>query len=90
MLKPRGYLHLIYPASDLASVISVLFEKTGQIQLYPLWPKENKEAKRFIIVARKGVQTPSKLFRGLILHNLDGTYTAAAESVLMKGKGLFD
>lgn len=90
MLKPRGYIHLIYPTSGLDQVLCSLTDKCGEITVYPLWPKENAESKRCIIVARKGVKTSTKLFRGMVLHDELGGYTEKAQAILKAGKGLFD
>lgn len=90
MLKPRGYIHLIYPTSDLDHVISCLTNKCGEITIYPLWPKPGIDSKRMIVIARKSVKTPSRLLSGMILHDSKGDYTSKALSALKLGKGLFD
>ena len=41
-----------------------------------------------IVRARKGIRSPLMLTRGLVLHEADGGYTAAAEAVLRGGAAL--
>ncbi|MBL8665136.1 MAG: hypothetical protein JNM29_20040, partial [Candidatus Odyssella sp.] len=65
-----------------------LHGKAGEIAILPLWPKAGKPAKRFILRARKGVRTGATLLPGLVLHEGDGKYTAAAEAVLRDGAAL--
>jgi tRNA1(Val) A37 N6-methylase TrmN6 len=38
-----------------------------------------------IIRARKGLASPLRLLPGLVLHQADGAYTAAAEKILRGG-----
>ena len=62
--------------------------KAGEITLYPLWPGPGKPAKRVIVRARKQIANPTRLLPGMILHEDDGTYTAAADAVLRGAAGL--
>jgi len=41
-----------------------------------------------LVRARKDIAAPTRLSPGLILHEPDGRYTAAAEAVLREGAGL--
>lgn len=91
MLKPRGYIHLIYPTDQLDQVLHGLAGKAGGILIYPLWPKAGSESKRVIIMARKGVKSPARILPGRVLHeDVAGDYTENARAVLRDGKGLFD
>jgi len=88
MLRPKGSLTLIHRADRLDAVLAELAGKVGEIVLFPLWPGAGKPAKRILIRARKGVATPLRLAPGLVLHEADGRYTAAADRVLREGVGL--
>jgi tRNA1(Val) A37 N6-methylase TrmN6 len=90
MLKPRGYIHLIYPTNQIDKILSSVIGSVGDIRIFPLWPKQGSESKRVIVIARKGVKSLSSLQHGLTLHNQDGKYTVEAQSILKHGKGLFD
>lgn len=87
MAKPRGYISLIYPASGLDRVLKAM-SRLGEIQLYPLWSKKGANANRCLVRGRKDVCTKSTLHAGLVLHEEDGAYTAAARSILWDGAGI--
>ena len=88
MLRSKGSLTLIHRADRLDGILAGLAGKAGEIVLFPLWPGVGKPAKRILLRARKGVATPLRLAPGLVLHEADGRYTAAAEKVLREGAGL--
>jgi len=88
MLRAKGSLTLIHRADRLDALMAELAGKVGEIVLFPLWPGQAKPAKRILIHARKGVATPLRLAPGLMLHEADGRYTAAAERVLREGAGI--
>lgn len=88
MLRSKGTLTLIHRADRLDALLAGLAGKAGEIVLFPLWPGAGKPAKRILLRARKGVATPLRLAPGLVLHEADGRYTAAAEKVLREGAGL--
>ena len=58
------------------------FKQWPQAHLHTQWPGAGKPAKRIVVRARKGVGSPTRLLPGIILHEADGHYTAAAEAVL--------
>jgi tRNA1(Val) A37 N6-methylase TrmN6 len=84
-LKPRGYLTLVHTARRLDEILSLLREKFGGIEIYPLWPKTGQSAKRVLVRARKGVKSPMTLHSGLVLHQNDGTFTPEASAVINEG-----
>lgn len=88
MLRSKGTLTLIHRADRLDALLAGLAGKVGEIVVFPLWPGQAKPAKRILLRARKGVATPLRLAPGLVLHEADGRYTAAAEKVLRDGAGL--
>lgn len=85
MLIPKGSITLIHRADRLDSILTVLAGKVGEIKILPLWPKQNKPAKRVLIQGRKGISSPSCLEPGMILHQEDGRYTSQAEAILRYG-----
>jgi len=88
MARPKGTITVIHRADRLDAILVELTGRAGEIVVFPLWPGTGKAAKRVIIRARKNVATPTRLAAGLVLHEPDGRYTAAAEAVLRDGAGL--
>jgi tRNA1(Val) A37 N6-methylase TrmN6 len=56
------------------------------VTVLPLWPRECVTAKRVIVQAVKGSGAALALTSGLVLHDADGRYTAAADAIL-RGSG---
>ena len=95
MVRPKGTVSVIHLAERLDAVLGCLAGRLGGIVVFPLWPGPPEEdgvpakpAKRVIVRARKGVRSPLRLARGLVLHGPDGAYTHEAEAVLRDGAGL--
>ncbi len=93
MVKPRGGVTLIHRADRVDEILALLRGRAGGIVIFPLWPGPDtdgapRDARRVIVHARKGVATPTRLASGLVLHEADGGYTAAAERVLRDGAAL--
>jgi tRNA1(Val) A37 N6-methylase TrmN6 len=88
MARPKGTVTVIHRADRLDALLAQLSGRAGEIVVFPLWPGAGKAAKRVIVRARKGTATPTRLSPGLVLHEPDGRYTAAAEAVLREGAGL--
>lgn len=89
MLRPKGSLTLIHRADRLGDVLRAVNGKLGELHIFPLWPKQNKPAKRILVRGRKGVASPDCLKGGMILHREDGSYTHEAEAILREGRGVF-
>lgn len=87
-LRSGGILSMIYRTDQVDKVLSFLYGKFGDIQVFPLWAAATKPSKRIIIRAKKGARTGCFLHRGLTLHRKDQTYTQAAEKVLKQGRAL--
>jgi tRNA1(Val) A37 N6-methylase TrmN6 len=58
------------------------------IAIFPLWPRADEAAKRVIVQIRNGSNAPLALLPGLVLHEADGRYTAAADAILRDGASL--
>ncbi len=84
VLKSKGTFTLIHRAERLAHILSAMEGRFGDIRVFPLWPGPgmDKPAKRLLVQARKGVNSPLSLLPGMILHQQDGSYTHDAETVL--------
>ncbi len=82
MTKPGGRITVIHRADRLAELLAGLTEQAGDIAVLPLWPRSGEPAKRLIVSGRKGGGGPLTMLPGLVLHELDGRFTVAAEAVL--------
>ena len=81
-----GYFTTILRADRLDEALAAL--PAGGVSIYPLWPRAGAQAKRVILLVRKGSAAPLKLLPGLILHGESGDYTPAADAVLRCGEPL--
>ena len=90
MLKPFGYLYLINRAEAVSETLTALYNKAGNIQIVPIYSKENQVAKRVMIIAQKDSKTPAKILSPFYTHNQDGSYTDRAEKILRQGMSFFD
>jgi tRNA1(Val) A37 N6-methylase TrmN6 len=82
LLKPGGRLTVIHRADRLGDILRAFEGRFGAAAIFPLWPREGAPAKRILVSAIKGRRTLPRLLPGLILHEADGAYTAAAEAIL--------
>lgn len=81
-LKSGGSFTMIHRADKTDKIILGLKNRFGAIEIIPLWPRAGENAKRVIIRAVKDRKTPAILHAGIILHEADGGYTAAADAIL--------
>jgi tRNA1(Val) A37 N6-methylase TrmN6 len=88
-LQPGGSFTMIHQAQALDKILLSYRKRFGAVQVFPLWPKQNRDAKRVVVRALKDRKTPMKLHQGLVLHKADGTYTKEADHVLKTGSRLF-
>lgn len=88
MARPKGGITLIYRADRLDVLLAEVRGQIGSITLLPLWPGDGRPASRVILHGRKGGGGPLRLMPGLVLHEADGRYTAAADAILREGAAL--
>lgn len=81
-LRHKGRLAMIHRADRLADMLEPMQKRFGGIEVHPLYPKSGRDAKRVIVMARKGVRTPLSLSSGLVLHNMDGSYSPPVAAAL--------
>ncbi len=85
---PGGTVSLILPAGQSGPAGAALATAGfGRIVLLPLLPKAGRAAKLVVIQGRGGAG-PAAMLAGLVLHEDDGRFTAAADRVLREGGGL--
>ncbi len=84
-LKRRGSLAVIHRADRLEHLLAAMAGlPLGAITVLPLWPKAGHPAIRVVVTARKDMKSPMRLLPGLVLHDDDGAFTAAADDVLRR------
>jgi tRNA1(Val) A37 N6-methylase TrmN6 len=88
MVRPRGTATFIHRADRIDALLGQLAGRAGEIVIFPLWPRAGQPASRVIVKARKQIAAPARLAPGLVLHEADGRFTAAAEAVLRGGEAL--
>ena len=88
MLVPQGRLYMVNRAEALPQILVSLYGKAGEINIIPLCSKQNQNAKRVLVSARKGSRAPAVIRPSLTVHQDDGTYTYEAEQILRWGKCL--
>lgn len=94
--RSRGTVTVIHRADRLEQIITAMSGKLGKIVVFPLWPsgadegnKGTNRASRVLVCGRKGVNSPFQLSQGMEIHeNHDGSYSTAANSILIDGKAL--
>ena len=86
-----GSLVLIHRADRMDEIISTLVARRwfGSLTVQPLLSRVGDDAKRVIILARKERFRGMILKPGLVIHEADGSYTAAADAILRDAKPLF-
>jgi tRNA1(Val) A37 N6-methylase TrmN6 len=83
-----GHFALVHRADRIEDVLVALSPHAGDIKVLPLWPKSGASAKRVIVIARRGARGPSEILSGLVLHEDDGSFTQAAQAILIEGEAL--
>jgi tRNA1(Val) A37 N6-methylase TrmN6 len=81
-LRHKGRLAMVHRADRLADMLEPMQKRFGGLQIHPLYPKAGRDAKRVIVMARKGFRTPLSLSSGVVLHNMDGSYSPPVAAAL--------
>jgi tRNA1(Val) A37 N6-methylase TrmN6 len=81
LLVPRGRLALIHRADQLASCLDAVRPLAGAIAVTPVHPHAGSPATRVLVSAVKGSRAALSLRPPLILHEADGSFTAAAAAL---------
>jgi tRNA1(Val) A37 N6-methylase TrmN6 len=87
-VRPKGTVTFIHRADRIDALLGQLAGRAGGVVIFPLWPRAGQPASRVLVQARKQIATPARLAPGLVLHEADGRFTAAAEAVLRGGEAL--
>jgi tRNA1(Val) A37 N6-methylase TrmN6 len=88
-LRHKGTLSFIVPAAGLPDYLAAMTEAgVGGASIFPLWPRAGRPAKLILLQGARGGRDPLRLAAGLVLHDSEGRFTAAAEAVLRQGSAL--
>jgi tRNA1(Val) A37 N6-methylase TrmN6 len=88
MVRPKGTVTFIYRPERMEALLAEFRGRAADIAIFPLWPGGAKPASRIIVRARKGVEGPTRLLTGMVLHRPDGRFADGAQKVLRDGVGL--
>jgi tRNA1(Val) A37 N6-methylase TrmN6 len=88
MVRAKGTVTFIHRADRIDALLARISGHAGEVVVFPLWPGLGKPASRILVRARKQVAAPARLAAGLVLHEPDGRFSAAADGVLRGGNGL--
>jgi tRNA1Val (adenine37-N6)-methyltransferase len=88
-LRDRGSLTLIVPAGMVPPCLAAMTQsRCPCTDLFPLWPKTGLPAKLVLLRGVKNARTPMRIAAGLVLHDPDGSFTAAARAILADAAAL--
>ena len=87
MVRAEGQLTFIHRADRIDALLGQLAGRAGEVVVFPLWPAAGRAASRVLVRARKQVAAPARLLPGLVLHEADGRFTAAARGGPARRRG---
>jgi tRNA1(Val) A37 N6-methylase TrmN6 len=88
LLKARGVLTLIWRADELNGVLAALAVGFGAVAIRPVLPRDGAAPIRVLVGAAKGGSGDPTFAPALILNDVQGRPSAAAEAVLRGGQTL--
>jgi tRNA1(Val) A37 N6-methylase TrmN6 len=88
LLRPGGALTVIHRADRLNDLLGALAPRFGGAAILPIHPKRDRPAKRVIARAVLDSGESPAMLPGFFLHETDGAFTEAAESILRHGAAL--
>ena len=88
MVRSKGTVTFIHRADRIDALLGELAGRAGEVVVFPLWAGHGTDASRVLVRARKQIAAPARLASGLVLHEADGRFTAAAEAILREARGL--
>jgi tRNA1(Val) A37 N6-methylase TrmN6 len=89
LLAPDGRLALICRPDSLRDALEACENRAGGVRITPVHPREQAQASRILVSARKGSRAPLAILPGLVLHEADGAFTARAQA-LHRGAALLE
>jgi tRNA1(Val) A37 N6-methylase TrmN6 len=87
-VRAKGSVTFIHRADRIEELLAAMYGNFGETLIFPLWPGQDKPAKRVIVSARKGVASQARINPGLVLHKEDGSFSDQAQAVLKDAAAL--
>ena len=81
LLAPKGTLVMIHRPDALPALLAACAGRLGGVGLRPVLAREGADAVRILLVGAKGSRAPLRIAPPLVLHGLDGGFTAEAEAI---------
>jgi tRNA1(Val) A37 N6-methylase TrmN6 len=88
MVRSKGTVTFIHRADRIDALLGHIAGRAGEVVVFPLWAGQGRDASRVLVRARKQIATPARLASGLVLHEVDGRFTNAAEAILREAGAL--
>ncbi len=89
LVRPRGTVSVIHPASSLPRLLAAMEQKLGNLTVLPMRSRRDEAASRVIVRGTKGSKAPLRLLPGLVLHGGEGGgFLPEIDAVLRKGEAL--
>ena len=85
-LRAKGSFNLIHRPEKLPEILSILTEKLGNIDVFPIVSKEGEAANRILVRGYLNKKGPLTLHFPLIMHTKDNQRTQTAEKILRLGE----
>jgi tRNA1(Val) A37 N6-methylase TrmN6 len=89
-LTGGGSLTMIHRAAKLPEILAALDGRLGGVEVCPLRPFADAEAKRVLVRARKGSRAPLRLLKGIDLHDRSGSKHTPEVEAMLRGEGVVE
>lgn len=83
-------LTMIHRAAKLPDLLAAFEGRLGGVEVLPVRPYADAEAKRVLVRARKGSRAPLKLLRGIDLHDRSGAKHTPEVEAILRGERLVE
>lgn len=88
LLRTDGTLNLILPTELLAEVLAGTEGRFGALDVMPVHPRAGMAADRILVRGVKASRGGLRIAPGIVMHEADGAYSAAARRILRAGEGI--
>jgi tRNA1(Val) A37 N6-methylase TrmN6 len=89
-VREGGTITLIHRADRLSDLLAGLSPKAGSMQVRPVHPFADEQAKRVLVRAVKTGKAPLRLLPPLVLHARDGGKHTAEVEAILRGRAALD
>lgn len=88
LLRTGGTLNLILPTELLPQVLAGADGRFGALDVLPVHPHAARAADRILVRGVKASRAGLRIVPGLVMHDGDGAYSAAARGILRAGEAI--